>query len=541
MRATYGRLVQVATCFEDQAPSLADLTDDELSAHRDELAAEFAGLNEIDNAELTDEQVDRIEALGALMTATRAESARRVAAAALVEDTPEVVEDEAPEALVAATPAPAPRPAPVAARPRQIVEAPEAPEDGRIPIYAAADVSGYAAGAPMSLEDISSAIVRRATSLPKLGARAGKFSNRYGVGLIRKEFAPQAIVSGNDAEEAIKFVTDERNTPKGSLVASGGWCAPSETLYDLCELETAEGLYSLPEIMAARGGFNSTIGPDFADLFSDTGFCFTEAQDIAGDYDPESPGNQGKPCFKVECPEFTEMRLDVCGVCISAGYLQNRAYPELTARTVRGALVAHQHRLASRILADVIADSDAITIPAPSQGDGGATAPLLDAIELQVWDMRYRNRLSPNRTLEAVFPLWVKGLVRADLSRRLGVDLISVNDARINAWFAERGISAQFIYNFDDLGGIAAAVQWPSEVRFVLYVAGTWVRASSDVIDLGVVHDSSQFAFNNYTALFSEEGWGVLKRCHDSRIISVPVCASGATAAGVNLCDVESL
>src|SRR5690606_36528991 len=105
-------------------------------------------------------------------------------------------------------------------------------------------------------------------------------------------------------------------------------------------------------------------------------------------------------------PDFTETRLDVCGVCVSAGYLQNRAYPELTARTIRGALVAHQHRLAGRILADVIAGSTAINA-ANLDLNPGALAPLLDAIELQVWDMRYRNRLSPSRTLEAVFPLWV--------------------------------------------------------------------------------------------------------------------------------------
>lgn len=546
MRATPGRLVKVATCFEDQAPSLADLSDDELGARRAELATELDSLTAIDNAELTDEQIDRMEELAASLPVLRAETVRRAAAAAVAELEPEVeveteeveAEEEAPvvEALVAAAPAPV-----AASRPQRVTKAPVVKAPNSLPLFAAADVPGLTAGSEIDMAKLSEAFVRRATSLPKMGQRPGKFSNSYSIAQIKKDFDPRAIVRGNDdAEAALDFVTSEKNTKKGSLVASGGWCAPSETLYNLAaELETTEGLYSLPEILAARGGFNTTLGPDFASLYADTGFCFTEGQDAAGDYNAEESGAQGKPCFKVECPDFTEVRLDVCGVCISAGYLQNRAYPELTGRTIRGALVAHQHRLASRILSDVIAGSDGVDA-ANLDPNPGAVAPLLDAIELQVWDMRYRHRMSPNRTLEAVFPLWVRGLLRADLSRRLGVDLISVPDARINAWFAERGIAPQFIYNFDDLGGVGANT-WPNVVRFLLYPAGTWVRASSDVIDLGVVHDSTQFAFNNYTALFTEEGWGVLKRWHESRIVSVDVCPSGVTGAGANLvCSDES-
>jgi hypothetical protein len=52
------------------------------------------------------------------------------------------------------------------------------------------------------------------------------------------------------------------------------------------------------------------------------------------------------------------------------------------------------------------------------------------------------------------------------------------------------------------------------------------------------VHDSRQFEYNNFTALFTEEGWAVIKRNHDSRVVTVPVCASGVTAAGADLCNV---
>lgn len=538
MRATKGRLIQVATCFEDQAPSLADLTDDEFNARRDELNGEWATLSAIDNADLTDEQIDRMEELGALLTTLRVDSARRVALAAVAPVEAPVVVEDAPEALVAAAPAPVTAgPAPVASAPAPVVAAPLSAAKPRLMFTASSDVKGVSAGSDLDIAKLSQLMVAKATSLPR--TRPTK-RNEYTLATITKQFDPRAIVTGSNAEEAIRFATNEANTPKGSLVASGGWCAPSENLYALAaQLSTTEGIYSLPEILVARGGINSTLGPQFADLYADTGFCFTEAQDIAGDYDPTTGGVQPKPCFKVECPDFAEVRLDVCGVCISAGYLQNKAYPEMTERTISEALVAHQHRLASRILADVIAGSDATVAPSANINPG-AVAPLLEAIELQVWDVRYRHRMSPSRTLEAVFPLWVKGLLRADLSRRLGVDLLSVPDSRLSAWFSERGVSAQFIYNFDDLGGPGGIESYPETVRFVLYPAGTWVRGSSDVIDLGVVHDSTQFAFNNYTALFTEEGWLVLKRGHESRVVTVPVCASGATGAGVDLCAIES-
>jgi hypothetical protein len=559
MRATNGRLVKVATCFEDQAPSLADLNDDDLLARRTELSGEMATLSAIDTADLTDEQVDRMEEIGASLTAIRVESARRVVASATAPEEPvapeaapeaadeEDEEDEVevgspattpqPEALVAAAPR---GPAPAARRSGPVSEPPATAKANRmIPFTAAADVPGHPAGATLDIAKVAEAFVKKASSLPKMSGRS-RFSNSYGIAQITKEFDPRAIVAGNDAEEVLKFVSNEKNTPKGSLVASGGWCAPSETLYELAaENETTEGLYSLPEVLAARGGFNTTLGPDFADIFTDTGFCFTEGQDIAGDYNPESPGNQGKPCFKVECPDFTETRLDVCGLCISAGYLQNRAYPELTQRTIRGALVAHQHRMAGRVLADVIAGSTEID-SANLDLNPGAVAPVLEALELQILDMRYRVRMGVNRSMEVIAPIWAKGLLRADLSRRLGVDMLSVPDARLNAWFAERGANVQWVYNFDDLSG-SGFNQWPDTIRFVVYPAGTWIRASSDVIDLGVIHDSTQFAFNNFTALFTEEGWAVIKRGFDSRVVSVRVCASGVTGAGANLvCSDES-
>lgn len=382
-------------------------------------------------------------------------------------------------------------------------------------------------------------------------ARSGRrLRQQHNLAVIQKPTDERFTVKNKDPqhiEEVIAAARNEANLDNGrggsgSLLAAGGWCAPSETIYDLCELETRDGLLSVPEITINRGGINFTQGPDFSSIYSATGFCFTEQDDIDGTYapgaTPEDPNVEGdKPCYHIECPDFTEERLDVCGLCLTAGLLQARGYPEVIARVLRGALIGHDHRLNANIIEKMVAGSTAVTMPA---GQIGATAPLLTAIELQVEHLRTVNRMSRSATLEAVFPMWTHGVIRSDLSRRLGVDMLSVTNAQINAWFTQRGVSAQFVYDWQDIATTAASgfTAWPTEVDFLLYPAGTWVKGAADVITLDTIYDSVGLGQNNYTALFTEEGYLMAKMCHDSRVVTVNVCPDGATAAGVDIaCD----
>ena len=179
-------------------------------------------------------------------------------------------------------------------------------------------------------------------------------------------------------------------------------------------------------------------------------------------------------------------------------------------------------------------DSTAVTLPTTQVG---VTAPLLTAIELQVEHLRYTQRISRSATIEAIFPFWVRGALRSDLSKRTGVDLLNVSDAQINAWFTARGISPQFVYNFQDINVLGADefTGWPNEVTFLMYPAGSWIRGSSDVITMDTLVDSSLVRTNDYTALFTEEGWMVVPMGHDSRAVTVPIDADGSTAIGVDL------
>lgn len=407
-----------------------------------------------------------------------------------------------------------------------------------------ADVPGFAADSDASFEDLAVALDRRLQGFNSgayaAAARAGRaMSERHSLAVVRKAFDERATVgSPESADAAMAFAVNEKNLPGGSLVAAGGWCAPSETVYDLLEDESRDGLISLPEINVTRGGIKFTKGPKFADLYAAPSFNFTEAEAKEGKYQPTSatdPTNKvgAKPVYHVPCTDFEEVRLSAAGLHIQANLLQQRGYPELVARTIRGALVAHEHKMSERIIASMETQSTAVSMDA---GQIGAAAPILTAIELQVEHYRYAQRLSRSTTLEAVFPYWVRGAIRTDLARRQGVDLMDVPDSRIDAWFRSRGVNAQFVYDWQALGGEAGAFKvWPGSLKFLLYSAGTFVKGSQDVITLDTVYDSVLLGQNDYTALFTEEGYLVAKRGHDARVVTVPLNPNGGTGTGIKL------
>lgn len=406
-----------------------------------------------------------------------------------------------------------------------------------------ADVPGFAADSDASFEDLAVALDRRLQGFNSgaygAAARAGRaMSERHSLAVVRKSFDERATVgSPESADAAMAFAVNEKNLPGGSLVAAGGWCAPSETVYDLLEDESRDGLISLPEINVTRGGIKFTKGPKFADLYAAPSFNFTEEDAKAGKYLPDTAGSGNKvgakPVYQVPCTDFEEVRLSAAGMHIQAGLLQQRGYPELVARTIRGALVAHEHKMSERVIAAMEAQSTAVSL---DTGQIGALAPVLTAIELQVEHYRYAQRLPRSTTLEAVFPYWVRGAIRTDLSRREGVDLTDVPDSRIDAWFRSRGVNPQFVYDWQALTGEAGTFKaWPGNLKFLLYSAGTFVKGGQDVITLDTVYDSTLLGQNDYTALFTEEGYLVAKRGHDARVVTVPLNPNGGTGTGIKL------
>ena len=355
---------------------------------------------------------------------------------------------------------------------------------------------------------------------------------------FKRPIPAELIASGENVDEVQKRAVDVSRLPGGALTAAG-WCAPSEVLYDLCATASRDGLYSLPEFGVRRGGIKWPITPSFASVYNEVGFHFTEEDAQNEAYTPgAAPGDPNvagpKPCIEIPCPVWDEARLEGDGLCIIGDLIQMRGYPEMMAWYMENALIAHDHKMSANDIAKVVAGSTAITMTA---GTVGTTAPLLAAIELQAEHIRYVGRLSRNTVLEAVFPYWIHGAIRQDLSVRLGMALFDVTDAQIDAWFRSRGVVPQYVYDWQALDGIAADAfkTWPATVQFLMYPAGTWTKGVDDIITLNNLYDSTQLGMNKFTALFTEDASLVVKRCEESRVITVPVHSDGSTHAGVLL------
>jgi hypothetical protein len=491
--------------------------------------------DDITEAERLRDAINALREHKAATVAEAAERAERIAALATVgdpeDDEPEapaaddeppadaevVVPDEVltPEPVTAAA---APKPSPVA---RAAAAAPEVivPTRQVASLIAAADVPGFSNGQSLDgMKAATSAVLQRIKALPKtnLATASGGVRQRYGAALIQKTAVEDLVQtqSGGDDYDLVWRAGDEKRLPGGSLVAAGGWCAPSETLYDLCQYETLEGMLSIPEMTVTRGGIRFTEGPTFSDIYAACGFVQTEAEAIAGDC---------KDCCTVSCPSFDEVRLDAIGLCVKSPILTEHAYPELVQRFTEGALVAHQHKVNKYIIDSmVLAAGTAIT-----GVDGGAIGISMENLVLAAIGMRYSYRLSQTAPIEVVAPYWLKELIRSDFAIANDRKLGGVSDAELNAWFTDRNLSVQWVYDFQDPTVSGCTVTIPSEVSLLLYPAGTWTKGSANVINLDAVYDSPNLEANQYTALFVEEGILAVQRCTHTCHIKLPVCVSG--------------
>lgn len=402
-------------------------------------------------------------------------------------------------------------------------------------IVVGSDVPEFSSGTELTtMKQVAEAFVAK--------SRAYGGSSRVGrqsVATIFREYEdPQLVIGETDSEETIhsklSYASSESRLPGGSLVAANGWCAPSETLYSTCLQITTDGLINLPEVVARRGGIRHNQGIEFDAIFgTGTGFnILTEAQVIA---------DTAKTCVEIPCPPFVDDRLKVAALCLTGAILQNRAYPEFVADFVRGAMAAQAHNVSRQVIADIVAGSGAAIdlSPLANPTDNTAGSGFLAALEIAAMDIRYRLRLSTNASLEAIFPLWAKAQVRADLSRRTGVAEMAVTDEMINSWMALRGIRPQWVYNFRDAfsaAGVGPGSDTPitalaTEVTVPIFPAGTWVLARLDVIRIDSLYDSVLLPQNLVTQLFMEDGFAAMRMCPLSRLYTLPLCPSGETSS----------
>src|SRR5690606_34122552 len=90
----------------------------------------------------------------------------------------------------------------------------------------------------------------------------------------------QDLVAAIQAATSLDNLIPPTFDPKtGSLTAAGGWCAPSEQLYDFCAVPLATDLVVVPEVnISTRGGIRWPNEPDLSGIFDSFEFFFTEPE-----------------------------------------------------------------------------------------------------------------------------------------------------------------------------------------------------------------------------------------------------------------------
>jgi hypothetical protein len=365
---------------------------------------------------------------------------------------------------------------------------------------------------------------------------------RYPIAQMKRNFA--YMLDANSKPEDAWEVMQAAANPS-ALLAAGGWCSPSEISYDFYNVVAMDGGLDLPTTGIRRGGMRWPTSPSFGDLASSTGLWhWNETQDIAAATGTGQSGS--KTCARVPCASFNEARLEGEGICITAGNLTTDAWPEQIANFLRLVNATHFHRVNSYFINQLISQSTAVTL---TQTNTSFTSALFAGIEHQVWDYRTKFAMADADILEVVLPNWVLGQLRADISRRNGLDepnsANAVTDAMIAAWFSMRYVRVQFVQDFDvrasgQFGQSSPlSTAWPTAVRFLIYAAGTFVRGNGLSLDLGIIRDSTLNATNDYTAAWSEEFFLLAKIGHESRIVtlgvSVPTGLTGATATATGI------
>jgi hypothetical protein len=244
-----------------------------------------------------------------------------------------------------------------------------------------------------------------------------------------------------------------------------------------------------------------------------------------------------KVCIEIPCPDFVEVRLDVAYLCLTGALLQRRGYPEAVDNFSQQALIALAHKVNQSVIARMVAQSGAATTIPAQANNTDAASHIISSVELAAVDMRYRHRMDHRQVLEIVLPIWALQPIRAAIARRAGVAELEVTDADIMRWFSVRNIAPHFVYDWQDAfsglasspGGATPLTAMPANVSFLIYPAGTWVKPVRDVVNLDTVYDNALLTQNQYTALFVEDGFNVMKMCAESRLYTTPLNPQGVT------------
>ena len=329
-----------------------------------------------------------------------------------------------------------------------------------------------------------------------------------------------------------------------ALVATGGICAPVNVDWAIGMIATADRPVrdGLPAFQAGRGGLIYRPDLDFGALTTATGI-WTEATDL-------SPAGATKPIYTVACPSTSTVYVEAVSTRLGFGNMQSRFDPETVTANTDAALAAYA-RVADNNLLNLIAAQ--CTSGVTNTQILGATRDLLETLGQVVAAFRNLHRVPRSQQLRAIFPDWLKELIRIDLARETAHqqdgqwNSLMVSDQQIEDLFGPYGVSP--IWHLDGqpntvTGGVAqvfttqstgAINTFPTKCVWYIYYEGAFQLLDGGRLDLGIVRDSLLDSTNDYET-FVEVFETIAYRGFTGGALQMvtTLCASGGSAGTID-------
>lgn len=428
-----------------------------------------------------------------------------------------------------------------------------------VAITAAADVSGFTAGAPLEVGQVGQAFANRMRSLSAIASRHGNGEQVPVITLTASGVPEERQLARNDWAGNTRRM--DQVTSRTAIVAAGGLCAPLAIDYSYGTIGVQDRPIrdSLPGFQAERGGIqyrrdlspvtNTAVdGPRSA-----TGLWSMADDEAQGDPAVTDPPTKG--LWIVDCPDTETAEVEALTLQLEFSNVTSRFDPETLQANTDAAMIWHA-RFAENYLLGKLQDLSKLML---SEQVLGATRDLLFTLDAVQAYYRSVHRLSANIQLRAILPAWARTMIRADMARAMsfGTETLNVTDAMIDAWLGSRNLTPVWHLDGDAVAQEGTAIeepptagtpdiaaqqytlaadggangtpvpQFPAQVDFLLHAEGHFTHLDGGTLDLGIVRDAELIERNRYRQ-FSETWEGVAARGVEALRVVANVTPSGA-------------
>jgi len=356
-------------------------------------------------------------------------------------------------------------------------------------------------------------------------------------------------------------ILDAAGREATALVASGAICTQLETNYEQITLGApldAPLASALPTVGASKGGLrfrpyskaniiaalegigHITYGPGAGACPSGMGPGSISTMPIGGGStggtDGELADDNLKPCVELTCPPEDECYVEAFSQCLKVDNLQYRVDPGLVAEFQRDLAQAYTAVKEAWILAYLQGNATDM----PVTGLNG-TPGVLYAIEQAAASYRSAHFMASNATIQAFIERGELDHLKLDVAMACGLGLdpfavMSMTEADLAAELRKRNIEPVFYTDPAKLGGSIEAPAAPDgTVDVIMGAPGAVVMLDGGTLDLGIVRDS-QLNGTNDLQIFQEEWLGLCNRGIELIELQIDAGCLGERQACSDLC-----